>query len=85
MESKPIFVIYLPVGSLSQHEVELFVNNAMDSIKNEIHGWSVLIAPTRIAEEIRFEAFHVNNLKPVEKQQLDKIEKAMADFLSTKK
>lgn len=81
MESKPIFVIYLPVGSLSSQDVENFVHSAMENVQREIHGWTVLIAPTRVSEEIKFEAFHVNNLKPIEKQQLDKIEKIMNDFL----
>lgn len=84
MESKPIFVIYLPVGSLSHTEVSDFVHQAMENVRTEIHGWSVLIAPTRTSEEIRFEVFHVNNLKPMEKQQLDKIEKLMSDFIGSK-
>lgn len=82
MEIKPIFVIYLPVGSLSKEESANFIQQCMDNIKSEIHGWTLLIAPTRISDEIRFEAFHVNNLKPVEQDQILKIKKLIDSFIA---
>lgn len=85
MEPKPIFVIYLPVGNMQSLEVSDFINKCMDDVRKEIHGWTVLIAPSRSAEDIRFEAFHVNNLKPLQQQQLNSIQKTVEDFVRNAK
>lgn len=81
METKPIFICYLPVGDLDNLQIKEYASEIKETLNTEIVGWSILLVPTRERVEPKFEVATANNLTDLQQEQLDALRADLDKFL----